>query len=230
MSVLGRWVVSLFSVVALAACSDGDDANFENPQPVLSSIEISPASAEVPVGLQQVYTATGVYTDGSRRDVSATVTWASEDPAIASINEEGLATGLAEGEATITAAQEGVEGEASLTVTEAELRSLGVFPPQASLKRGTTQDYRAFAQFSDGRIVNVTFDEDAVWELENDSGIIEAYGPPPPDPGDLADFGTAIGIDVGEDVLRVRYLGFEARSAVAVSEDTLVSLVVEPRS
>ncbi|MDP9066654.1 MAG: lactonase family protein, partial [Pseudomonadota bacterium] len=58
----------------------------------------------------------GVYSDSSKKDLSASVTWTSGTPAVASISAAGLATALTAGSTTIMATSGGVSGSTTLTV------------------------------------------------------------------------------------------------------------------
>jgi subtilisin family serine protease len=79
------------------------------PTPVtLESITVTPATAQIIVGGKQQYTATGTYSDDTTEDITAEVLWASSASSIATIDSFGLATGIAEGTAAITAELSGV--------------------------------------------------------------------------------------------------------------------------
>lgn len=70
---------------------------------VLASIAVTPPTASIaPLGTQQ-YTATGTYSDSTTQNLTSTATWASDDHTIATIAAGGLATGVADGTANITA-------------------------------------------------------------------------------------------------------------------------------
>ena len=86
--------------------------------PTLLSIAVTPETASIERGSTQQYTAIGTYSDDSTADISTDVAWASSNTWVATINEQGLATGLDEGIATIIATLDGVEGNATLSVTE----------------------------------------------------------------------------------------------------------------
>src|SRR5229473_3740835 len=85
--------------------------------PSLQSIQVSPANASIPRGATQQFTARGTFTDGSSQDVTGSVAWSSSVPSVASISSAGLATGVAAGSATITAASRAVSGSTPVTVT-----------------------------------------------------------------------------------------------------------------
>ena len=84
-------------------------------QPAVASVVVSPASATVPVG--QTLQLTGTPEDANGNPLSGrTVGWSSDNTA-ATVNGNGLVTGVAPGSATITAMSEGKSGSASITVT-----------------------------------------------------------------------------------------------------------------
>ena len=87
----------------------------------LSSIAIAPASpASLAVGSTQAFTASGIYSDGSKADITSKVTWASDTTGTATIDSTGLATGVATGTANLTAALSGITSPAvALTVVAA---------------------------------------------------------------------------------------------------------------
>lgn len=92
-------------------------ATTPKPIPTLSSIAVTPASvADLDVGDTQLFTATGTYSDGSSHELFS-VTWASDNPNVVTINRDGLAKAKAAGTAQITAALGGVTSSAvSITV------------------------------------------------------------------------------------------------------------------
>jgi len=89
--------------------------------PAVQSISVLPPSTTLSVGSLQPYIAIGTFTDGSKQDLGANVSWKSSDTTIAAINSSGLATGvLAGGPVTITAtstANPAVSGTAQLSVS-----------------------------------------------------------------------------------------------------------------
>ncbi|WP_219644522.1 S-layer family protein, partial [Cohnella sp. CFH 77786] len=131
----------------------------------LQSITVTPATATVAVGGTQQYTATANFSDGSTQDVTNTAAWMLQFPAMASINNSGLATGNAVGTTGVAATWNGMTGFASLTVTAAPvtLQSITVTPATATVQVGDTQQYTATANFSDGSTQDVT--NTATWAL-----------------------------------------------------------------
>lgn len=130
----------------------------------LSSIDVTPTAPHVAAGLTQPFVATGVYSDGSTHDLTASVTWSSSAPACASISNATGSTGLAStasaGSSTIMASYEGRSGSTSLSVTAATLVSIGVTPPP-NTPAGLTFQFTATGVFTDQSTHDVT--AMAVW-------------------------------------------------------------------
>src|SRR5438045_1686760 len=83
----------------------------------VATVEVTPPTATVPVGQTVQLTATPQdSTDAPLPD--RPVTWTSDNPAIVSVDVNGLATGKTPGSATITATSEGKSGVSYISVTE----------------------------------------------------------------------------------------------------------------
>jgi 6-phosphogluconolactonase (cycloisomerase 2 family) len=88
--------------------------------PVLTSLTLTPANPQVPLGHTEQFTATGTYSDGSNQNVTSSVTWtATNGTGAATINSSGLAStvGGSPGTITIKASLGSVNGTTILTVT-----------------------------------------------------------------------------------------------------------------
>lgn len=84
--------------------------------PALVSIAVTPTLPSI-VSEPLQFAAIGTYTNGSTRDLTGAVAWASGTPAVATIAAGGLATPVAEGRTTIMATLGGIAGATSLIVT-----------------------------------------------------------------------------------------------------------------
>jgi uncharacterized protein YjdB len=125
--------------------------------PTLVSISVTPASATIAKGTTQQFAATGHYNDNSTQNLTGSVNWSSSATATATINTAGLATGVAVGgPVTITATSNTISGTASLTVTNPNLLSIAVTPANASIAKGSTQQYTATGTYSDNSTQNIT--------------------------------------------------------------------------
>ncbi len=149
-----RHVALALALAVIAACSCGRKVG-PPPPPALVSIDVAPQTASVPKGLTQAFTATGHYSDGSTHDLTAVATWTSSDGTIATLSA-GVATGVAQGLATVTAAYGDRTGSGALTVDAPVPQSVAVVPTAASVAKGLTQTFTATAQWSDGTTSDVT--------------------------------------------------------------------------
>ena len=77
-----------------------------------TSIVVTPATTSILARATQQFTATGTYSDGSRRDITSLVTWISSDTRVATINAAGLASALSAGTTSISAVLAAVTGSA----------------------------------------------------------------------------------------------------------------------
>lgn len=91
----------------------------------VSSIAVTPASLSLPLNSPQQYTATVTYSDGSKQSLGANATWSSSDTSIATINTSGLLAAIGQGQATIQASFDSVNGTTGLTVTGPSFVSVG---------------------------------------------------------------------------------------------------------
>lgn len=138
-------VVALIFLVPLAlvvaSCGDGGSS----APPSLVSIAITPSSPAIPKGQQ--FKATGVFSDGSRVDVTNVAIWSSTAPTVASVHVTAArANTLTEGTAVITAtvisAPTGpVAGSATVTVSPPVLQSIAITPDPAQSVIGLTMHF-----------------------------------------------------------------------------------------
>lgn len=82
----------------------------------LQTLTVSPQSATVPHGGTQQFTVIGTDSDGTTVDVTEQVTWSSGNPAVATVDSTGLATGQSVGTTSIQASLSGLTAGASLAV------------------------------------------------------------------------------------------------------------------
>lgn len=73
--------------------------------PQLVGISVTPNPAIVPLGGTTQFVATGIFSDGSTTAITAAVQWTSTDETILKVDANGVASGLAAGSVTVTAAR-----------------------------------------------------------------------------------------------------------------------------
>jgi hypothetical protein len=128
--------------------------------PQVMTIQVTPASSSVPVGIGERFTATAVFTDGSTVDVTNAATWTSSDATTLAVSNamgaQGSATSLVPGTVTVTAAYMGISGSTTATVTTAVLSGIVVGGISGNLAVGGHLQLTATASYDDGSTFDVT--------------------------------------------------------------------------
>lgn len=120
------------------------------------SINVTPGGVSKPLGLQQQFTATGVFNNGYQQDLTNSVTWNSSAPTVAGINSSGLAFTASQGVTTISAAQDALSGSTQFSVTAPAVQSITVSPSNATIPKGLTQQFTATATLTNHTVVDIT--------------------------------------------------------------------------
>lgn len=153
----------------------------------LVSLAVTSASGALAVGTTQSYVATGTYSDQSTQNLSSSVTWASDQPTVATISNvapgNGLVSAVSVGTAHISASLGTVASPSvGLTVTSATLVSIQITAPSAGLPLGTSETPTATGTFSDQSTQDLT--AQVVWFSSNPQyatffgvGILRSPGP-----------------------------------------------------
>lgn len=155
-------------------------AQVEVTSATVTGLQVTPATARVPVGFTQVYVATALFSDNSALIVTnfTGLTWNSSDTTTASISNDattkGHATGIKEGTLTITASGnvngQAFSASAELVVTGAQVTALQVTPANATMPVGLTEQFIATAILSDGSTRDVTHEPSLGWS-SNDTSV-----------------------------------------------------------
>jgi len=121
---------------------------------IVTSIVVSPSSRTLAPLTAQPFTAIGIFNDSSTQNITRDVLWSSSNTAAVTVSNTsgsiGVATAVASGSTTISAAFEGVNGSAPLNVSSATLTSIAVTPASAGLAPGSILELQAIGTFSDG--------------------------------------------------------------------------------
>ena len=184
----------------------------------LDSINISPVNATIPAGLSQVFTANGLYSDGSIQDITSQVTWTTSDDSLTSIGNSttnhGIAQTLAIGTATIEAIIGEVSQSTSLIIENITLSSIELSPPTQSLPIGLSKQIDAYGHFSDGSIIEIN---DLVsWSsTQPDTASFSASQP-----------GTITASSEGSTIISAALEGITALGEITATTATLQSITI----
>src|SRR2546422_462982 len=137
--------------VTITATSEGQSgtASITVAGAPVASVTVTPPSASVPAGQTVQLTATLKDANGNVL-TGRTVTWASNNTTVATVNSNGLVTTKVAGSATITVTSEGQSGTAAITVTPVPVASVTVTPATAGVAGGNPGDATPSAQEPDG--------------------------------------------------------------------------------
>ncbi|EMN37754.1 Ig-like domain-containing protein, partial [Leptospira interrogans] len=147
-----------------------DSVDFTVTQATLTSIEVSPTRASIAKGMTQKFTATGIFTDHSKKNITEQVTWKSSSKALSMLNapgEEGTGKAIAVGNISITATLEKLSGKTDITVTPAVLTSIQISPVKHCLVKGLTEKFSATGIYSDNSSKDIT--SAVTWHSSNNS-------------------------------------------------------------
>jgi uncharacterized protein YjdB len=119
----------------------------------VASVDVTPAADNVVV-VTQTLQLTAVVKDVAGAPLPGrVVTWSTTDPAIATVSSTGLVTGVAPGDATISASSGGKIGSVLVTVNPKPVGAVIVSPSQLSLEPGQTRQISAQVTDADGNVL-----------------------------------------------------------------------------
>jgi len=168
--------VGILTVLLTAVVGCGEDEVTGPGQPdAVGSVSVTPPTHTLAVGESHQFTATVRSTSGTvLRD--RTVTWSSDDDAVASISGTGLVTAHTPGPVEITATSDGKSGSASLEVTTETVASVTVEPAEGTVVAGDSLQLTAVLRSVRGtllsdRAVAWTSADDATAEVSRDGMV-----------------------------------------------------------
>ncbi len=212
-------ILAVAALFAVAGCSSSEQSA---PPPAgaasLVSIAVTPQSASIAPGTSQQFVATGTYTDGSTKVLTASASWTSSAPGVATIDGSGGAVSVGAGTTTITAESGSISGSAMLTVTPAALVSLAVTPALPSVSPGETQQFTATGTFADGSTQDLT--KTVSWSCSNTAvATIATTG---------ATGGLAQTLTAGTTTITATSAGVSGSTVLTVSSAVITSIEVTP--
>src|SRR5580704_498645 len=123
----------LLCAIGLSSCGASSGSQSSSGSVALKSLSISPSSSTVTLGAGQQFTVTGIYSNGSQKDLTQTASWSVSQPTVATISSPGMAVSKQPGTATIIASSGSVSGSATLNVSTPTLVSIAVSPSGPSI-------------------------------------------------------------------------------------------------
>lgn len=127
------------------------------PSATVTSIALTPASSVLEPSGSTALHAIAYFSDGSRRDVTAEVTWTSADTSVASVTNAGLVAAVGAGNTHVAAELQGATSQASIGVGSAPVAGLVITPAFTTLHPGLRQSFEARLVRTDGTSEDVKY-------------------------------------------------------------------------
>ena len=126
----------------------------------LVSIKITPQTLKLPATIETQLTAMGTFSDGQQLDLTSAVTWTSSTPSVATVSNSadsaGVATGVAPGTTTVSAAFAGISATTNPYRDYRDLDFDRGDTQQPKHQLGSSQLFAAQGTFTDSSVVNIT--------------------------------------------------------------------------
>jgi hypothetical protein len=189
----------------------------------LQSIQVTPDSQFMIVGTRGYFTATGVYSDGSKQDVSRLARWSSSDTSIATVRKDGRGAGLVDamrpGVAYITATYRGVRESVAVLPTYGQLREITLLPHDPQITRNSTLAFKAIGNYGD-ILQDIT--ASVSWRASNPN--VASVG------ATRGHEGMTRAFNVGDSVISASLDGLVTQSQLLVTNESLQSIILTPEN
>ncbi len=146
----------------------------------VAGVQVTPVAVSVRVRRTAPLLARALDADGDILPDRA-ITWVSANPAVATIDAQGVVTAVAPGATTVTATSEGRSGQAAVTVTPEPVATVTVAPERDTLAVGTDVMLAATLRDVDGAVLT---DRPVAWSVGTPSvasvsstGVVTALAP-----------------------------------------------------
>ncbi len=213
-------LLSILLLAFITSCGGGGETGSIGAvasSPTLVSIEVTPAEPVIALGMETQLTATGIYSDNTKRDLTETVAWHSSDDRVVTVSR-GCAKSLGPGTAVVWARSENISASRVLTVTNASLIAIKITPAHPEAALGTTEQFTATGIFSDGSMQDVT--QQVSWSSADDAiaSVSNVAGTK----------GLTTSFAVGKTTISAELGGVSADTDFTVTDAVLVSIEVTP--
>ena len=217
-------LASLF-VMGMAGCGGGVSTVESSNGSTLTAISVTPTNPAIANNTAQQLTATGIYSDNTKQDLTNTVTWSSSDTTVATIsgpplsssktnNGNAYAYGKNCGKTTVSATSGSTSGSTTLTVNCTSLVSIAITPVNPSIAYGTTEQFVATGTFSDNTTQDLTLT--STWASSNTGVATINAG------------GLATSVTAGTTTITVTWGTISGSTTLTVNPATLSSISVTP--
>src|SRR5271169_705240 len=209
-------LTGLCAILTGCAATQMEQNQVPAPGKHVQSIAIDPQTAAIALGNHLQFSATALFSDGSKTDVTGTAAWISTQTKVASISTSGMAISKTVGATSISAVYESVRASFSLTVAPAALASIAVTPQTPSLTPNHSVQLSATGTFTDG--------------TTQDLSSVVTWSSTPTSVLTISATGLATANSPGDATVTASEGSVTGSDALAVAQPTLVSIALSPQS
>lgn len=192
----------------------------------INSITVTPVNQTIPIGWHQQFSATGKFSDSSNQDISTSVTWSSDNSAVAQFGAAGSSIGVLLGvthgtanvKASFSFAGVTQSGSTPITVSSATISSISISAskPNPILAPGSTMPFNAKGKWTDGSTQNMNVY--ATWSSSDVSVATVGVA------------GVVTGQSAGTATITAKAGTISASAPLVVEGSSLVSIKITPQS
>lgn len=162
------WIGLIGAGSGIASCGDST-----SPGELVATVTVAPDAATLAAGDTLRLRATPRNPSGQAIE-NRRASWSSDDTTVARVDSAGLVTGIAEGDATITATVAGRSGSAEVTVTPAAVAEVTLTPGAATIEVGRSVQLLATPRDAAGRALA---DREVAWTSSDTTVVaVDASG------------------------------------------------------
>ena len=166
-------IIPLLSILALSGCLSSALSNL-----FITGVKLTPANPTIAIGATQQFVLTATYLDGQTTNVTTNdSTYSSDNKAVATVNNSGLATSVAIGTADISASYHGNNTKTVLTVAAAANVSIAVQGDSRVLHVTNLRTEQRMTFSANGLADSVTISRDGEGMAATELSVLPERGP-----------------------------------------------------
>ncbi|WP_429146858.1 beta strand repeat-containing protein [Aeromonas rivipollensis] len=205
------------SSIGISASYQGVTSNISTltiTDAIATKVSIIPPTTKLAKGLTLRLQAIATLSDDTTKDVSTQANWQSSNPTVLSVDDQGKATAIAAGDATVTATVQGITGQTTVSAVDLTVSQLQIIPATVQLAIGTTTRLTAIATFADQSTQDVS---SQVGWLSSNTAVAT-----------VDSTGLVTGVAAGSTTLSASLLGVTASTSIQVNNTSVSALQVIP--
>lgn len=205
------------SSIGISASYQGVTSNISTltiTDAIATKVSIIPPTTKLAKGLTLQLQAIATLSDDTTKDVSTQANWQSSNPTVLSVDDQGKATAIAAGDATVTATVQGITGQTTVSAVDLTVSQLQIIPATVQLAIGTTTRLTAIATFADQSTQDVS---SQVGWLSSNTAVAT-----------VDSTGLVTGVAAGSTTLSASLLGVTASTSIQVNNTSVSALQVIP--